>query len=177
MTRRTSAGYFSSGASYTGRQCERRFQSADLAVSIRSAREGYDVESAIAGPDVPRLKPDVTDHEWPQVHMMAERTDLQYLYLTTTGRRTGLPREIEIWFTERDGRFYLIAEHGEHANWVRNIRANPQVHMRVGALQLNGTARLVDDEREPELALAVKSLSDAKYGWSNGLVAEISPND
>ena len=60
---------------------------------------------------------------------------------------------------------------------MRNIRANPQVQMRVGALRLNGTARLVDDERESELALAVKSLSDAKYGWSNGLVAEISPND
>ena len=108
--------------------------------------------------------------------MMRERTDLQYLYLTTTGRRTGLPREIEIWFTERDGRFYLIAEHGEHANWVRNIRANPRVRVRVADLQFTGTARLVDDEREPELAKAVKALSDAKYGWSSGLIAEISPD-
>jgi deazaflavin-dependent oxidoreductase (nitroreductase family) len=109
--------------------------------------------------------------------MMRERADVQYLYLTTTGRRTGLPREIEIWFTERDGRFYIIAEHGERANWVRNIQANRRVLVRVGELQLNGTARLVDPAREPELALAVKALSDAKYGWSNGLVAEISPDD
>jgi deazaflavin-dependent oxidoreductase (nitroreductase family) len=109
--------------------------------------------------------------------MMRQRDDVQYLYLTTTGRRTGLPREIEIWFTERQGRFYIIAEHGERANWVRNIREQPHVHIRVGALQLNATARLVDDEREPELARAVKALSDAKYGWSNGLVAEISPDD
>ena len=36
-----------------------------------------------------------------------------FLYLTTTGRRTGLPREIEIWFTERGGHFYVIAEHRE----------------------------------------------------------------
>ena len=109
--------------------------------------------------------------------MMGERTDLQYLYLTTTGRRTGLPREIEIWFTERDSRFYIIAEHGERANWVRNIRANPQVQVRVGYLRLHGTARLVDGEREPGLASAVKALSDAKYGWSDGLVVEISPGD
>ena len=108
---------------------------------------------------------------------MLERADVQYLYLTTTGRRTGLPREIEIWFTERDGRLYIIAEHGEHANWVRNIRANPHVRVRVGERQLNGTARLVDGEREPELAVAVKALSDAKYGWSNGWVVEISPDD
>src|SRR4029077_1884140 len=99
--------------------------------------------------------------------MMPERADVQYLYLTTTGRRTGLPREIEIWFTNRDTRFYIIAEHGEDANWVRNIRANPRVRARVGDCQFTGTARLVDDEREPELARVVKALSDAKYGWSS----------
>jgi deazaflavin-dependent oxidoreductase (nitroreductase family) len=108
--------------------------------------------------------------------MMPERADVQYLYLTTTGRRTGLPREIEIWFTERDRRFYIIAEHREHANWVRNIRANPRVTVRVGDLQFAGTARFVDDEREPELARTVKALSDAKYGWSSGLMTEISPD-
>jgi len=54
-----------------------------------------------------------------------------FLYLTTTGRRTGLAREIEIWFTERGRRFYLIAEHGEGANWVRNVQANPRVTVRV----------------------------------------------
>jgi deazaflavin-dependent oxidoreductase (nitroreductase family) len=109
--------------------------------------------------------------------MTLERADVQYLYLNTTGRRTGLPREIEIWFTERDSRFYIIAEHGERANWVRNIRAHPHVQVRVGELRLNGTARLVDGEREPVLAGAVKSLSDAKYGWGDGLVVEISSSD
>jgi hypothetical protein len=49
-----------------------------------------------------------------------------FLYLTTTGRNSG-QREIEIWFTERGGRFYVIAEHRERANWVRNIPAQPQV--------------------------------------------------
>src|SRR5215216_1255961 len=56
----------------------------------------------------------------------------EYLYLTTTGRRSGLPREIEIWFTERDGRFYVIAEHRERAQWVLNILADPHIHVRVG---------------------------------------------
>ena len=54
-----------------------------------------------------------------------------YLYLTTTGRVTGQPREIEIWFTEHGGRFYLVAER-ESANWVRNIQSQPQVKIRVG---------------------------------------------
>jgi deazaflavin-dependent oxidoreductase (nitroreductase family) len=94
--------------------------------------------------------------------LVPEHADQQYLYLTTAGRRTGLPREIEIWFTERQGRFYIIAEHRDRANWVRNIRANPHVHIRVGELQVSATARLVDDNVEPGLTSAVKALSDAK---------------
>ena len=102
---------------------------------------------------------------------------IDFLYLTTTGRRTGLAREIEIWFTERGDRFYVIAEHRDRAHWVRNIRADPRVRVRVGdrrAQQLDATARIVDDAREPELAREVKAQSDAKYGWSDGLIVEIA---
>src|SRR5262245_33735188 len=98
-----------------------------------------------------------------------------FLYLTTTGRRTGLPREIEIWFTERDGHYYLIAEHRERAHWVQNIQAQPHVHVRLGDERFGATARVVEDAHEPELASAVKALSDAKYSWSDGLIVEITP--
>ena len=100
-----------------------------------------------------------------------------FLYLTTTGRRTGLPREIEIWFTERSGRFYVIAEHRHEANWVRNIAADSRVRVRLGDRRFEARARLVDEKREPDLARAVKALSDAKYGWSDGLIVEIAPED
>jgi deazaflavin-dependent oxidoreductase (nitroreductase family) len=98
-----------------------------------------------------------------------------FLYLTTIGRISGQPREIEIWFTERDGRFYVIAERRGRANWVRNIQAQPQVNVRVGDLHFDATGRVVHDEREPELTAAVKSLSDTKYGWSDGLIVELAP--
>jgi deazaflavin-dependent oxidoreductase (nitroreductase family) len=98
-----------------------------------------------------------------------------FLYLTTIGRRSGVPREIEIWFVEHAERFYVIAEHRERANWVRNIGADPHVRVTVGARQFAGVARPVDDDREPELARGVKTLFDAKYGWSDGLIVELSP--
>ena len=94
--------------------------------------------------------------------------------MTTIGRVSGQPREIEIWFTEREERFYLIAEHRERANWVRNIRANPRVQVRVGDRVGAGQARVVEDAVEPELAAVVKELSHSKYGWSDGLVVEIT---
>jgi deazaflavin-dependent oxidoreductase (nitroreductase family) len=97
-----------------------------------------------------------------------------YLYLTTSGRITSLPREIEIWFTEHRGRFDLIAER-ESANWVRDIQSQPQVKVRVGDAEFNAFARVVNNDREPQLAATVKALFVAKYGWSDGLIVELTP--
>jgi deazaflavin-dependent oxidoreductase (nitroreductase family) len=97
------------------------------------------------------------------------------LYLTTTGRRSGLPRRIEIWFTRHRGRYYLVAEHGPKARWVQNIRADPEVRVRVASRRFRGRARVVDARAERDLAATIRRLSEAKYGWGAGLVIEIAP--
>lgn len=99
----------------------------------------------------------------------------QFLYLTTTGRKTGLPREIEIWYAELDGRYYLISELRERAQWVRNLLAQPAVRIRVGEVDVPGRGRVVDPTAEPRLARAVCALFDEKYGWSDGLIVELTP--
>jgi deazaflavin-dependent oxidoreductase (nitroreductase family) len=96
-----------------------------------------------------------------------------YLYLTTLGRVSGQPREIEIWFTEHGGHFYLVAER-ECANWVRNILSQPQVKVRVGDAEFDAVARVVHNDCEPQITTAVKALFDAKYGWSDGLIVELT---
>jgi deazaflavin-dependent oxidoreductase (nitroreductase family) len=101
--------------------------------------------------------------------------EAEFLYLTTTGRRSGQPREIEIWFTRHEGRYYLIAEHGDQANWVQNLRANPQVHIRVAGSTFEATARVMDANAEPPLSRRVQALSEKKYGWGEGLIVEITP--
>jgi deazaflavin-dependent oxidoreductase (nitroreductase family) len=103
------------------------------------------------------------------------RREGEFLYLTSTGRRTGLPREIEIWFTRRNGRYYVIAEHGERAQWVRNLRANPSVRVRAAGLTFQARARVVDAAAEQALASAVQARSQEKYGWSDGLIVELVP--
>jgi hypothetical protein len=50
-----------------------------------------------------------------------------------------------------------------------------QVKVRIGDAELNAIARLVRNDREPQLAATVKALFDAKYGWSDGLIAELTP--
>jgi deazaflavin-dependent oxidoreductase (nitroreductase family) len=99
----------------------------------------------------------------------------QFLYLTTVGRKTGSPREIEIWFAGLDGRFYLIAEKREQANWVQNILANPNVGFRVGAQTFSGLGRVVDEINEGELWRQARERFDQKYGWSDGLIMELNP--
>jgi deazaflavin-dependent oxidoreductase (nitroreductase family) len=98
-----------------------------------------------------------------------------YLYLTTVGRRSGLPRQIEIWFTRHNGRCYLVAEHGLKAHWVRNLLAEPAVRARIGRRCFRGRARVVDGRSERDLVATIRERSEAKYGWGAGLVVEIAP--
>ena len=58
---------------------------------------------------------------------------------------------------------------------MRNIQSQPQVKVRVRAAEFNAIARVVHSDREPHLAAAVKALFDTKYGWSDGLIAELMP--
>ncbi|HEX7787204.1 MAG TPA: nitroreductase family deazaflavin-dependent oxidoreductase [Methylomirabilota bacterium] len=102
------------------------------------------------------------------------RAEPKYLYLTTTGRRSGRPRQIEIWFTRHGNRYYLVAEHGHRAQWVRNLLVDPAVRVRVGSKRFCGTARVVDQRAERALAAEVRRRSEAKYGWGDGLVVEIA---
>jgi deazaflavin-dependent oxidoreductase (nitroreductase family) len=99
----------------------------------------------------------------------------QFLYLTTTGWKSGQPHEIEIWYVGHDGCYYLVSEMREQSHWVKNIRHNPAITFRVGAQSFKGTGRAVDPATEPELAAAVSALMDAKYEWSKGLIVELKP--
>jgi deazaflavin-dependent oxidoreductase (nitroreductase family) len=98
----------------------------------------------------------------------------QYLYLTTRGHKSGLPREIEIWFTRRDGRFYLIAEYST-SHWLQNLRANPRASVRVAGEDIAVHARLINRETESELRQTIADLSTKKYGWGDGTIVELEP--
>jgi deazaflavin-dependent oxidoreductase (nitroreductase family) len=71
--------------------------------------------------------------------------------LTTTGRRTGLPRRIELVFHAIDGRIYISGMPGFPRSWMANIRANPRVtfHLK-GAVKadLPATARELTEPTE-----------------------------
>ena len=67
--------------------------------------------------------------------------------LVTTGRVSGQPREIRIWFATVGDLLYLLAQDRERAHWVRNAAAEPRVRVLIGkgreARTFEGRARIV----------------------------------
>lgn len=61
----------------------------------------------------------------------AELADDPTVDITTTGRRSGSPRRIEIWMLDVDGRFFITGTSGRR-DWLANLHANPSlvVHLK-----------------------------------------------
>jgi deazaflavin-dependent oxidoreductase (nitroreductase family) len=86
--------------------------------------------------------------------------------LETIGRTSGRPREIEIWFAADGDRVYLLSGGRDDAHWVRNLRVDPRVRIRVGGRWLQGIAREIEGQAEEPRA---RRLLAAKYqGWREG---------
>jgi deazaflavin-dependent oxidoreductase (nitroreductase family) len=72
--------------------------------------------------------------------------------LETTGRRTGQPQRTPVCDGLDGETFWLVAQHGRRADYVRNIEANPRVRVRIGSRSdwRAGTGRILehDDPRE-----------------------------
>lgn len=67
------------------------------------------------------------------------------LLLTTIGRKSGLPRVTPLQYEQVDGLFYVAAARGPHADWFRNIQANPAVEVRLKNRQFRGRGEPVTD--------------------------------
>jgi deazaflavin-dependent oxidoreductase (nitroreductase family) len=67
--------------------------------------------------------------------------------ITTIGRKSGLPRRIEIWMLDVDGRFFITGTPGRR-DWLANLGADPHlvVHLKRHAhVDLTARATPVDD--------------------------------
>jgi deazaflavin-dependent oxidoreductase (nitroreductase family) len=69
--------------------------------------------------------------------------------LETTGRRSGVPRRTPVGGRRRGDTFWIVAEHGRRAAYVRNIEAHPRVRVLTGGRLRTGTAHAMpgDDPR------------------------------
>jgi deazaflavin-dependent oxidoreductase (nitroreductase family) len=92
---------------------------------------------------------------------VSDPADLDYCYLTTTGRITGLPHRIEIWFGMQGETLYLLAGDGARSDWVRNLMVSPDVVVELGDRRRTTRARVIEAGTEED-ALARRLLFE-KY--------------
>jgi deazaflavin-dependent oxidoreductase (nitroreductase family) len=91
---------------------------------------------------------------------MGDLGSRSFCYVTTVGRVTGRPHEIEIWYALRESTVYLLSGGGRRSDWVRNLLRHPEVVVRIGDRTLPGRGRLVTDPDEDQLA---RTLVHGKY--------------
>ena len=97
--------------------------------------------------------------------LISSLKEQDYCYLTTTGRVSGRPHEIEIWFSANDRTLYLLSG-SERSDWVKNLLKNPSVTVRIARHNFTGTARVVKDKDEE---LRARYLIAEKYQeWEEG---------
>lgn len=84
----------------------------------------------------------------------------EYCYLTTTGRVSGNPHTIEIWFGAGNNSIYLMSGGGTKSDWVKNLLKDSSVKVRIAKKHFNGIARLVKSEEEE---MTVRNMLADKY--------------
>ncbi|PAZ10599.1 nitroreductase [Streptomyces sp. SA15] len=81
--------------------------------------------------------------------------------LETTGRTSGLPRRTPVGGRRVGNSFWLVSEFGERSQYVRNIKANPRVRVRIRGHWHTGTAHLLPDDDPVARLRALPRLNSA----------------
>jgi deazaflavin-dependent oxidoreductase (nitroreductase family) len=93
---------------------------------------------------------------------------LDFCYVTTTGRTSGKPHRIEIWFAahpEQDT-IFMMSGGRDRADWVRNLVASPRCEVEIGDTRFAGYARVIEGTAADELA---RALVHDKYAHGDDL--------
>jgi deazaflavin-dependent oxidoreductase (nitroreductase family) len=80
-----------------------------------------------------------------RVNPLMRRLPLQTV-LETKGRVSGLPRRTPVGGRRAGDSFWLVSEFGERSQYVRNIKADPRVRVRIRGRWHTGVAHLLPDD-------------------------------
>jgi deazaflavin-dependent oxidoreductase (nitroreductase family) len=95
------------------------------------------------------------DDPHPVAESWSRFADEQYCYLVTTGRVSGQPHRIEIWFAIDQDTLYMLSGGSDRSDWVKNLRRDPAVRVEIGTGSFQGRARIVKDPTESQRARAL----------------------
>jgi len=105
-------------------------------------------------------------------HHLRNLAEEDFCYLTTTGRISGRPHTIEIWFAFHEQTLYLLSGGRDKSDWVKNALHTPAVQVKINNTVLSGQARHVNNSEEDAVARKlvfekyVPRSSDDLVDWS-----------
>jgi len=108
------------------------------------------------------------------------------VHLTVLGRKSGKPHTVKIWFATdaSKGKVYVTSARGSDAQWVKNLRKNPQATLQIGNTSFKGTATWREDDqvRTEVIPLFLRKYFLAKVfkwiGWYKQVFAfEVTPSE
>lgn len=76
--------------------------------------------------------------------LAARLENIRTVDLVTTGRRSGRPRQIEIWWFRFEDRFVITGTPGRR-DWLANVIANPRVEISTRLGAFSASTSLIDD--------------------------------
>ncbi|OLE12185.1 MAG: pyridoxamine 5'-phosphate oxidase [Acidobacteria bacterium 13_1_20CM_4_56_7] len=81
--------------------------------------------------------------------------------ITVTGRKSGRPISIPVWFVLNGDKLYLLPVHGSDTQWHKNMLNNPKI--RIGAREEQTEVQAVPIS-DPKQVSSVVEKFRAKYG-------------
>ena len=98
----------------------------------------------------------------------ADLADVEFCYLTTTGRESGQPHRIEIWFVAHADGAYLLSNSIE-SDWYRNLVAEPGVVLEIAGERRDTTAHPVDMTDPANAVIRPAMVAKYQTGYENDL--------
>src|SRR5215813_13019959 len=77
------------------------------------------------------------DHLMPDFQALNRESLVQ---LTVKGRKSGKPHTVKIWFATNNDKVYVTSARGLDADWIKNLRKNPETTLQIGPTILKGAA-------------------------------------
>jgi len=92
-----------------------------------------------------------------------------FALLETTGRRSGRVRQTPVGIGLDGDVAWLVAEHGDRCDYVKNLLAHPEVRMKIRRRWYSGRAAVLDGDDGMARRRAIDA-SNGVIGWLDGLI-------
>jgi len=84
--------------------------------------------------------------------------------ITVTGRKSGRPISIPVWFALEDDKLYLLPVQGSDTQWYKNVLKNPRIRIDARGAEAEFQAIPITDAKQVS---SVVEKFRAKYGTSD----------